>query len=124
MKLLPSATTFSEGLRLVFSVCALLAGVAIGIGLIGLASILVWGGWPEARYQQIIEILGWMAIGGMAMMSVLLIGMLLGGPAGRFKAGAGKTGVSIEAEGHVDISQSGSRTEIAVKPKEPTDGAA
>jgi hypothetical protein len=37
--------------------------------------------------------------GFIAAMSAVIIGLLVGGPVGRFKGSAGRDGVSLEAEG-------------------------
>lgn len=96
---LPPPTTFAEGMRLLFALAALVAGISFGIGAIALVSVLVWGGWPPALYGQIVSILGIVAIGALALIGITQIGILLGGPVGRFKVSVDKTGVSGEASG-------------------------
>lgn len=115
MMKLPPPATFAEGMRWLFSLCAIIAGICIGVGLIGLVSILVWGGWPAERFEQIITILGWVAIGGLGLMAAVLIGMLVGGPVGRFKGSAGKDGVSLEAS----AGEHPVPVEVVNKPSEP-----
>ena len=86
-------------MRLLFAIAALIGAVAFGIGLVALVAVLVWGGWPVALYGKIIGILGIVAIGGLVLVAISQVGILLGGPVGRFKASASKDGASIEAEG-------------------------
>lgn len=94
---LPPPTTFSEGMRLRFAVAALIAGVSFGLGLVALVVVFVWGGWPPSLYGQIIGILGWVAIGAIMLIGITQIGILLGGPVGRFKVAVDKSGASAEA---------------------------
>lgn len=93
---LPPPTTFAEGMRLLFAIAALIGAVAFGIGLVALVAVLVWGGWPPALYGKIIGILGIVAIGGLVLIGISQVGILLGGPVGRFKASVDKAGASIE----------------------------
>lgn len=100
MNELPPPQTFSEGQRLVYGYLVAAAGMFSGAVAIGLILILVYGGWPVSLYGQILTTLG-LALGGfiVAMFSVI-VGLLVGGPVGRFKAGAGMgdKSVSIEAD--------------------------
>jgi len=117
MQKLPPPTNFTEGLRLVFSLAAMLAGLAFGLGLIALVIVLVWGGWPENLFGQIIEILGAVAIGSVILIGITQVGMLLGGPVGRIKGSAGKGGVTLEAENN----EQQRTTEVDVKVKTGTE---
>ena len=90
-------TTFKEQLRLLYSRFLVGAGVAIGVGVVGLILLLAFGGWPEDRYAQIIDILGWLAIGSGASMMLVIVFLGLGGPAHLLKVALGK--LSIETQG-------------------------
>lgn len=96
----PPPATFAEGMRLLFALAALIAGVAFGIGCVALVAVLVWGGWPTVLYGKIVGILGIIAIGSLVLIGITQIGILLGGPVGRFSAKAGKSGVELSAEDH------------------------
>jgi hypothetical protein len=98
MSRLPPPTTFSEGMRLLFAIAALIAGIAFGLGAIATVAVLVWGGWPVDLYGKIVGILGTVAIGALVLIGITQIGMLLGGPVGRFKGGVSlKDGVTFDA---------------------------
>ena len=98
---LPPPTTFAEGMRLLFAIAALVAGVSFGLGAVAVVAILVWGGWPSEHFAKIIEILGIVAIGAIVLVGITQVGILLGGPVGRFKGGVSlKDGVHIDAADH------------------------
>ena len=58
MNKLPPPTTFSEGMRFIFSLAAIAFAIACGLGLVALVAVLVWGGWPATLYPKILTILG------------------------------------------------------------------
>jgi hypothetical protein len=89
--------TFAEGMRLLFAIAALAAGFGFGLGAVAIVAVLVWGGWPPALYEKIIGILGIVAIGALVLVGLTQIGILLGGPVGRFKGSVSKTGLDFEA---------------------------
>ena len=96
---LPPPTTFAEGQRQLFGILMAAAGVFCGAVAVGLIAILVWGGWPETLYGQILTILGVTLGGFIAAMTAVIIAMAVGGPVGRFKASASKDGFGLEADG-------------------------
>lgn len=97
---LPPPTTFAEGMRLLFALAAIVAGVAFGLGAIATVVVLVWGGWPSVLYPKIVSILGWTLIGALLLIAITQIGILLGGPVGRFKGSASlKGGLDVDASG-------------------------
>ena len=98
-QLFPALTTFAEGQRLIYGWLAAAAGMFCGLGAMLMVALLMWGGWSEAEEHTIIVIFG-CALGGLiAAMSAVIVGLLVGGPVGRFKGSAGRDGVSLEAEG-------------------------
>lgn len=101
---LPPPTTFAEGMRLLFALAAMLAGLAFGLGATATVIVLVWGGWPATLYPRIISILGWTLIGALLLIAITQIGILLGGPVGRFRGQASlKGGVDLEASGNDQV---------------------
>jgi hypothetical protein len=97
--LFPPPSSFAEGQRLIYGWLAAAAGIFCGVMAIVMIALLMWGGWSPAREHDIVIIFG-AALGGfIATMSAVIIGLLVGGPVGRFKGAAGRSGVSIEAEG-------------------------
>jgi hypothetical protein len=62
-------------------------------------ALLMWGGWSAAEEHTIVIIFGWSLGGFITAMIVVIVGLLAGGPVGRFKVAASKDGASIEANG-------------------------
>jgi hypothetical protein len=94
---LPAATTFAEGQRLIFGCLVAGAGMFCGGMSIGMIALLMWGHWPPSEYHSIIVIFGWSLGGFIAAMTIVIIGLLVGGPVGRFKGGVSKAGLDFEA---------------------------
>jgi hypothetical protein len=90
--------TFAEGQRLVYGWLAAAAGVFCGGASIAMVCLLMWGGWSAAEEHTIVVIFGCALGGFIATMSAVIIGLLVGGPVGRFKGSATRDGVSLEAE--------------------------
>ena len=61
-------------------------------------ALLMWGGWSPAEEHSIVVIFGWSLGGFIAAMIAVIVGLLAGGPVGRFKMTARKDGASFEAE--------------------------
>ena len=97
--LFPPPVTFAEGQRLIYGWLAAAAGMFCGLGAVAMIAMLMWGDWSAAEEHTIVLILG-CALGGFILtMSAVIIGLLVGGPVGRFKGSAGRDGVSLEADG-------------------------
>ena len=97
--LFPPPVTFAEGQRLTYGWLAAAAGMFCGLGAVAMIALLMWGDWSAAEEHTIVLILG-CALGGFILtMSAVIIGLLVGGPVGRFKGSAGRDGVSLEADG-------------------------
>ena len=96
--LLPPAT-FAEGQRLIYGWLAAAAGMFCGAAAVALIAMLMWGAWSAGEEHTIVVILGCALGGFIAAMSAVIIGLLVGGPVGRFKGSAGRDGVSLEADG-------------------------
>jgi hypothetical protein len=62
-------------------------------------ALLMWGGWSSAEEHSIVVIFGWSLGGFIAAMVVVIVGLLAGGPVGRFKVSASRDGASVEADG-------------------------
>ena len=99
MKHLPPPMTFAEGQRLIYGWLAAAAGMFCGAAAILMIGMLMWGGWSPQEEHTIVVILGCALGGFIACMAAVLIGLLVGGPVGRFKGSASRDGVSLEAEG-------------------------
>jgi len=99
LKLISPPTTFAEGQRLIYGWLAAAAGMFCGLAAVAMVALLVWGGWSPAEEHTIVVILGCALGGFIAAMTAVIVGLLVGGPVGRFKGSAGRDGVSLEAEG-------------------------
>lgn len=98
MKPLPPPGTFAEGQRLVYGLLAAAAGMFCGACAAAMIALLMWGGWSASEEHTIVIIFGWSLGGFIAAMIAVIIGLLAGGPVGRFKFSAGRDGGSIEAD--------------------------
>lgn len=99
MRPLPPAATFAEGQRYIYGLLAAAAGIFCGLCAIGMVALLMWGGWSGAEEHGIVAIFGWSLGGFIGAMIVVIVGLLAGGPVGRFRVSASRDGGSIEADG-------------------------
>ena len=99
MKPLPPPGTFAEGQRLIYGLLAAAAGMFCGACAVAMIALLMWGGWSASEEHSIVTIFGWSLAGFITAMVAVIVGLLAGGPVGRFKVTAGKDGASVEAEG-------------------------
>jgi hypothetical protein len=97
MKQLPPPGTFAEGQRLIYGLLAAAAGMFCGACAIAMVALLMWGGWSAAEQHTIVVIFGWSLGGFIGAMVAVIVGLLAGGPVGRFKISAGRDGATFEA---------------------------
>jgi hypothetical protein len=97
VKPLPSPTTFAEGQRLIYGLLAAAAGMFSGACAVAMVALLMWGGWPAPEQHTIVVIFGWALGGFIAAMVAVIVGLLAGGPVGRFKLAANREGATLEA---------------------------
>ena len=97
MTSLPPPRSFAEGQRLVYGLLAATAGIFCGLAAIGMIVLLMWGGWSAAEEHSIVLIFGWALGGFLAAMVAVIVGLLAGGPVGRFRMSANRDGASLEA---------------------------
>ena len=95
---LPPPKTFAEGQRLIYGLLAAAAGMFCGIGAVAMIALLMWGGWSRSEEHSIVAIFGWSLGGFILAMVAVIVGLLAGGPVGRFKLSAGRDGATIEAD--------------------------
>lgn len=95
----PPPLTFAEGQRLIYGWLASAAGMFSGAAALAMICLLMWGGWSAAEEHSIVLIFGCALGGFIAAMSAVIVGLLVGGPVGRFKGLASRDGISMEAEG-------------------------
>ena len=95
--LLPPPTTFAEGQRLIYGLLAAAAGMFSGACAIAMIALLMWGGWKASEQHTILVIFGWSLGGFIAAMIAVIVGLLAGGPVGRFRLTATRKGATLEA---------------------------
>ena len=98
MRRLPPPATFAEGQRLVYGLLAAGGGIFCGACAVAMVALLMWGGWPPGELHSIVVIFGWSLGGFIIAMIAVIVGLLAGGPVGRFKVAAGRDGASLEAD--------------------------
>ena len=98
MKPFPPPMTFAEGQRQIYGWLAAAAGIFCGACSLAMICLLMWGGWSDSEEHTIVVIFGGALGGFIATMSAVIVGLLVGGPVGRFKGSAGREGISIEAQ--------------------------
>src|SRR6058998_1678231 len=98
MNPLPTPGTFAEGQRLVYGLLAAAAGMFCGACAVAMIALLMWGGWSAAEEHSIVTIFGWSLGGFIVAMVVVIVGLLAGGPVGRFRLSASRDGASMEAD--------------------------
>ena len=95
---LPAPDTFAEGQRLIYGLLAATAGIFCGLAAIAMIALLMWGRWSPAEEHAIVAIFGWSLGGLIGAMIIVIVGLLAGGPVGRFKVSATREGASVEAD--------------------------
>ena len=98
VKQLPPPQTFAEGQRYIYGLLASAAGMFCGACAVGMVALLMWGGWSAREEHTIVTIFGWSLGGFIAAMVIVIVGLLAGGPVGRFKVEATRTGALFEAD--------------------------
>jgi hypothetical protein len=98
MNPLPPPGTFAEGQRYIYGLLAAAGGMFCGACAVAMVALLMWGGWSAAEEHGIVLIFGWSLGGFIAAMVAVIVGLLAGGPVGRFKLAAGRDGASVEAD--------------------------
>src|SRR5215218_11372398 len=98
MRPLPPPSTFAEGQRYIYGLLASGAGMFCGAAAGFMVALLMWGGWSAREEHTIVTIFGWSLAGFILAMIVVIVGLLAGGPVGRFKVTAGRDGASVEAD--------------------------
>ena len=94
----PPPESFAEGQRLIYGWLAAAAGIFCGACAVAMVCLLMWGRWSKSEEHTIVLIFGFALGGFIIAMSAVIIGLLVGGPVGRFKGSASRDGVSLEAE--------------------------
>ena len=98
MRHLPPPGTFAEGQRTIYGLLAAAAGMFCGLAAVAMVALLMWGGWSLAEEHSIVAIFGWSLGGFIGAMIIVIVGLLAGGPVGRFKVSASRDGACVEAD--------------------------
>lgn len=97
MRPLPPPQSFAEGQRFIYGLLAAAAGIFCGMAAVAMVILLMWGGWSASEEHSIIVILGWALGGFLTAMVAVIVGLLAGGPVGRFRMSANRDGATLEA---------------------------
>jgi len=98
VKPVPRPATFAEGQRYIYGLLAAAAGVFCGACSVAMIALLMWGGWSSAEDGDDVMFFGWSLGGLIVAMVVVIVGLLAGGPVGRFKVTATRDGAMLETE--------------------------
>lgn len=93
----PPPQSFAEGQRLVYGWLAAAAGMFCGACSVLMVCLLMWGNWSRSEEHSIVVIFGGALGGFIIAMTAVMIGLLVGGPVGRFRGSASRDGVTLEA---------------------------
>lgn len=96
MKFIPPPTSFAEGQRAVALWAMILAGMFAGIMICAILALLVWGGWSPQNERLILYIVAGALAGFVVSMIAVIAALAVGGPVGRFKMDANRSGVGFD----------------------------
>ena len=82
-----------------YGLLAAAAGIFCGVCAVAMIALLMWGRWSAAEEHTIVTIFGWSLGGFIVAMIAVIVGLLAGGPVGRFKVSATRDGACVEADG-------------------------
>lgn len=94
---LPRPATFAEGQRQLFGIAVGVAGITFGLAVLAGCIVIVFGRWAPSLQPTQLYILAGVVAGGCLNTTIVLVGLLLGGPVGRFSVKANKDGAEIDA---------------------------
>jgi hypothetical protein len=99
---LPPPQTFEQGQRYGYGLAVGIAGIAFGLAVLVAAFVVVFAHWkPELQATQL-YILAGLAAAGCLNTTIIIVGLLVGGPVGKLnaKVSDGTRTAEIDAEGH------------------------
>lgn len=96
---LPPPTTFEQGQRLGYGIAVGIAGIAFGMAVLAGCLVIVFGHWEPSLQPTQLYILACVVAGGCLNTTIVIVGLLLGGPVGKLdaKASVGDKTVEINA---------------------------
>lgn len=96
---LPPPTTFADGQRKLYGILVAIAGVCFGLAALAATATIVWAEWPAELSRLRLTLVGGALAGAILGSIAVTIAFAVGGPVGRFKVRADKSGAEIEADG-------------------------
>lgn len=97
---LPPPTTFAEGQRKLYGIAAACAGICFALAVLVGGWIVVFGDWGAGLVKAQLYILAGLLAAGCLNTTIVLIGLLVGGPVGRINVKASKESVELDASGN------------------------
>lgn len=96
----PPPTTFAEGQRKLYGIAAAVAGISFGLAVLLGGYFVLFGKWTAAQEAARLYILAGLLVSGCVNTTIVIVGLLLGGPVGRFggKITDGQRSVELNAE--------------------------
>lgn len=93
----PPPSDFNEGQRALYGCLAAAAGMFCGACAVAMVALLMWGHWSKTEEHTIVVIFGYSLGGFIVAMIAVIIGLMVGGPVGRFKMDVSlKNGLGID----------------------------
>jgi hypothetical protein len=83
---LPPPTTFEQGQRKLYGIAAGIAGVCFGLAVLLGGFIAIFGNWGPELLRTQLYILAGLLVAGCANTTIVIIGLLVGGPVGKINA--------------------------------------
>lgn len=98
----PPPTTFAEGQRKLYGIAVAISGLAFGIAVLIGGMLVLFLNWGAAQLPTQLRILAGLLIAGCINTTIVIVGLLVGGPVGRFNAklSDGDKSMELGAEGN------------------------
>lgn len=96
---LPPPLTFAEGQRRLYGVLVAIAGIAFGMTVLAGGLVVLLGKWSARLEPTQLYVIAGLLVFGCLNTTIIIVGLLLGGPVGRLSVKASKDGAEIDAEG-------------------------
>lgn len=95
----PEPSTFAEGQRRLYGIAVALAGIGFGLAVLLGGCLVLFLHWGAALQPEQLHILAGLLVAGCINTTIVIIGLLVGGPVGRFRGEAdiGDRKIEIEA---------------------------
>lgn len=118
MRTLPPPTDFAQGQRALALWLMSAAGMFAGVMICAIIALLVWGGWSPANERLILYIVAGALAGFVVSMIAVILALAVGGPVGRFKMDASRSGVGFDLSGDQPAATVTTTTAVTTPTKE------